>query len=60
MICNVIKSDAKHAPHTAVFTSEQENSREFQDCVSNDFINLELCGKPQKKHSLPIKKFGMK
>ena len=60
MICNVIKTDAKHAPHTAEFTSEQENTREFQECVLNDFVNLGLCGKPQKKHSLPIKKFCMK
>ena len=53
MICNVIKTDAKHAPHTAVFTSEQENTREFQECVLNDFVNLGLCGKPQKSTVYP-------
>ena len=53
MICNVIKSDAKHAPHTTVFTSEQENTREFQEYVLNDFVNLGLCGKPQKKTVYP-------
>ena len=53
MICNVIKSAAKHAPHTAVFTSEQENTVEFQECVLNDFVKLGLCGKPQKSTVYP-------
>ena len=60
MLCNVIKSGAKHVLQTTVFTSEQENTREFQKFVLNDFVNLGLCGKPQKKDSLPIKKFCMK
>ena len=53
MICNIIESDEKHAIHTTVFTSEEENTREFQECVLNDFVNLGLCGKPQKSTVYP-------
>ena len=59
MLCNVIKSDAKHVLQTTVFTGEQENTREVQKFVLNYFANFGLW-KATKKHNSPIKTVCMK